>query len=160
MSIYNDNRLEALALKRGAPLGPRMLPRVTCDEEGLLTTYTDKLCRVCDVQLTSRNRFGASLLCNEHGRAEERARVRSGANRPAGAVRATRAATSKEPVGDQCPHRKAVHRALSGFLFHPFDECAYRHTIDVMHEYELRARLLNVLPSPDAVASPIETIES
>ena len=149
MSIYNDKHLEARALKRGAPEGPRMLPRVTCDDEGMFTIHTGKMCRVCDCQLTSRNRFGASLLCNEHGRAEERARVR----RPAGAARATRAATSKEPVGDQCPHRKAVHRALSGFLFHPFDECAYRHTIDVMHEYELRARLLNVLPSPDAVAS-------
>ena len=157
MNVYTDKHLEARALKRGAPEGPRILPRVTTDEEGTFTIYTGKMCRVCYCQLTSRNRFGASLLCNEHGRAEERARVRSGANRPAGAVRATRAATSKEPVGDQCPHRKAVHRALSGFLFHPFDECAYRHTIDVMHEYELRARLLNVLPSPDAVASPIET---
>ena len=104
-----------------------------------------------DKRLEARElKRGASLLCNEHGRAEERARVRSGANRPAGVSKARAAAATKEPVGDQCSHRKAVHRALSGFLFHPFDECAYRHTIDVMHDFELRARLLSVLPPPDA----------
>ena len=154
MSIYNDKRLEARELKRGAPLGPRMLPRVTCDDEGMFTIYTGKLCRVCDCQLTSRNRFGASLLCNEHGRAVERARVR----RPAGVSKArAAAAATKEPVGDQCPHRKAAHRALSGFLFHPFDECAYRHTIDVMHAYELRARLLNAIPPNDALDASNES---
>ena len=177
MNVYTDKHLEARALKRGAPEGPRILPRVTCDEEGHYTVYTGKLCRVCDCQLTSRNRQGRSLLCIEHGKEEERARIR----RPGGAARAQAKRTGQETAAwvDPCPHRKAVHRALSGFLFHPFDECAYRHTIDVMHEYELRARLLNVLPSPDAsdtavslttltsdagnscrTVAPIETIET
>ena len=157
MNVYTDKHLEARALKRGAPEGPRILPRVTCDDESMFTIHTGKFCRVCECQLTSRNRFGASLLCNEHGRAEERARVRSGANRPAGVTKARAAAVTKEPVGDQCPHRKAVHRALSGFLFHPFDECAYRHTIDVMHAYELRARLLNAIPPNDALDASNES---
>lgn len=156
-SIYNDRRMEAQDIKRGAPEGPRLLPVVSYDDEGALTTYTGKVCRVCACQLTSRNRYGTSTLCTEHGRELEKARVR----RPSTAARRTRAATTAEAFIDPCPHRQAVHRALTGWLNNPMDECVYAYTIEVMREFELRARLLRALPpldSPtDALTAAIES---
>ena len=67
-----------------APIGPRIRPVITYDDDGMLTTYTGKTCSVCAVQLTSRNRYEAKLLCGEHGREHQRARIR----RP-GAARAS-----------------------------------------------------------------------
>lgn len=153
--IYNDRSLEAFAVKRtlklGAPIGPRLLPRVTCDDEGMFTIYTGKSCRAdgCGLQLTSRNRYGTSTLCDEHGREAERARVR----RPSTAAR--RAATSAENLRDPCPHRQAVHRALTGFLNHPMDERIYAHTIEVMHGFELRARLMQAIPRSADDPAPV-----
>ena len=148
MNVYTDKHLEARALKRGAPEGPRILPRVTCDDEGHYTIYTGKLCRVCDCQLTSRNRQGRSLLCIEHGREEERARIR----RPGGAARAQAKRTGQETAAwvDPCPHRQAVRSAMKAWLDSPTDGAMYAYFLEVMHNHELRARLLNAIPPNDA----------
>ena len=148
MNVYTDKHLEARALKRGAPEGPRILPRVTCDDEGHYTIYTGKLCRVCDCQLTSRNRQGRSLLCIEHGREEERARIR----RPGGAARAQAKRTGQETAAwvDPCPHRQAVRSAMKAWLDSPTDEAMYAYILDVMHNHELRVRLLDAIPPNDA----------
>lgn len=151
MSTYNDRRMEASAVKRGAPLGPRMLPVISYDDDGMLTTYTGKLCRVCACQLTSRNRYGDSTLCTEHGREAERSRVRTPATTGAKQSRAATAQAHRDP----CPHRLAVHRALSWFLERPMDEVVYTHALAAMRDYELRARLLNAIPRGADDSAPV-----
>ena len=155
MNVYTDKHLEARALKRGAPEGPRMLPRVTCDDEGMFTIYTGKMCRVCYCQLTSRNRFGASLLCMNHGRQAEKERIR----RPGGAARAQakRMGQASEAWVDPCPHRQAVRSALDAWLNSPTDPAMYAYFLEVMHNHELRARLLNAIPPTDALDASNES---
>jgi len=163
MSIFNDLRLEAQAVraeqspKRGAPLGPRIAHNTATDEDGTYTIFTGKLCRVCACQLTSRTRYGTSTLCTEHGR--EHDRLRSGARRRSQAGR-TRSATTAEALRDPCPHRQAVRSAVTGFLNHPMDERTYAHTLGVMREFELRARLLFALPPSSTSDAPASAQES
>jgi hypothetical protein len=135
----SDRSLEASAMKRGAPLGPRLLPVVSYDDGGMLTTYTGKMCGVCGCQLTSRNRYGKRNFCMEHGREKMR-------ERDLARITPARHATTAAALRDPCPHRQAVHRALTGFLNHPTEESIYAHFIGVMRDYELRARLMQAIP--------------
>lgn len=156
-SIFNDRRMEAAAQKRGALIGPRCVPHGSQDDDGFFITYTGKVCGAdgCGVQLTSRNRAGTRLMCSLHARELDRLRQRE--RRPSSAAKRARVTTA-EHYRDPCPHRQAVHRALTGFLNHPTTESVYAHTLAVMRDYELRARLLQVIPrrGDDPVPVPPE----
>jgi hypothetical protein len=72
-------------------------------------------------------------------------------------ARRTRVATTPEALRDPCPHRQAVHRALTGFLNHPTEESIYAHAISAMRDYEIRARLLKLIPPiEDAPSAPLQ----
>lgn len=149
MNIFNDRRLEAASKKRGAPPGPRILPRVAFDDEGHYTIWPGKACTApgCGLQLTSRNRYGTSLLCLEHGREMERSRVRKPA-RPRAAPKAA----------DTCPHRANLRAIFAVWLKHPAEERFFRTLRQAMDAYELRERLMRAIQPSAQVSAQVSPL--
>lgn len=137
-----NTHTETAAMKRGAPLGPRILPRITSDDDGVFTIYTGKHCghEGCGLPLTSRNRSGDRLLCIDHARELDRLRQQGKTPRP------RKTPPPAADRSDRCPHRQAVHRALTAWLNHPAAPFAVWNLTQAMNAFELRARLLEVLP--------------
>lgn len=162
MSHFTDARTERAAEARrraGAPPGPRLGHVIQCDQEGQLTIYTGKVCSVCALPLTSRNRYGQKLLCIEHGREADSARVRRPkVSKPS----MPRTGSSQTPTATT--HLQALFRA---WLVHPADERLSRELQTAMDDHELKERLRRLLPpaetrttkAPAAIqAIPVEEI--
>lgn len=111
---------------------PRPKAKGTFDSEGLLLTFTGRLCKTCSIELTNRNRMGRQLLCKPCYRIADRARVRHRGTRrprdPEAELRALlRQAIPPVPVVTQ-PHRQiGIQRG---------------------RDAELRFLLLRALPDP------------
>ena len=86
--------------------GPKILPVEMIDHDGPYLMFPTKVCKVCQVQLTSRNRAWATLLCLPHSRLE--ARVKHG-----GKPRAITQGSSRVPPD---PIRQELHSLLDRFL--------------------------------------------
>ena len=134
-----------------APIGPRIRPVITYDDDGMLTTYTGKTCSVCAVQLTSRNRYEAKLLCGEHGREHQRARIRKPKAGQTGSRPRVAAAAVVAPTD---PERDRLRRLFNAWLQHPDFGAGRAVLLAAMNEYELTERLRRVLPSPAPVPIP------
>ena len=91
--------------KKG-PKGPLIPPVEMADRDGSYLIFPGKLCRVCQVQLTSRNRAWATLLCRMHSRTE--ARVKYGAK--------PRESSQAAPLVPQNPARQELHSLLDRFM--------------------------------------------
>jgi hypothetical protein len=135
----------------GAPPGPRIKPRCVTDDEGVYMIFTGRHCEVCSLALTSRNRYGSALLCLEHGREKAQARKRT---RTQGNGRLPPVDSTGQVI-ERCPHRQAVHRALMGWLNHPTEERLTAHLHAAMADYELRSRLLRLIPPQADCSSPL-----
>lgn len=147
MSILADIRVVAAARRRGAPAGPIVRPRVVRDEEGTLyTIFPGKACAApgCAVlELTSRNRYGSKTLCIEHGREEERNRMRG--------PRKSRSA-SVAPSSPSDPRKERLQGLFRSWVAHPDIESIREVLIEEMDHHELMTRLRRVLTPSAAPA--------
>jgi hypothetical protein len=169
VSVFSDAWTETEAKKRGAPIGPRVRPIVRFDDEGRYTVWPDKACSVCGLGLTSRNRYGASTMCREHGREHERNRVRKPR---AVSLRQASTVTPVSKVGAKdsdtgslaAPRSEVIsgldidarlHAALSTWLCNPDAEYAADLLQSALDDYELRHRLRRLLPAEaSGIATP------
>jgi hypothetical protein len=122
---------------------PKPRTRFTSDEHGELIIFNGKLCNTCRVLLTSRNRYGHYLFCTEHGRDRDRDR-----NRKRGTSPKPRKPKAQTRTGEfsEHPQREALHQVLSLWINSPTEESRRRDLQSALVDYELRARLSDLLP--------------
>ena len=167
MSVQGDIRIEAAAAaharKRGPPLGPRVKHRFIRDEDGtLVRVYPGLACAApgcAVVELTSKNRHGTKTLCLQHGREEDRNRVRGPrAPRSSSAKPGSKpSSTSTTPAEMADPKKERLLALFRSFLAHPTVESTREVLIEEMDRHELIARLRRVIP-PAATVAPIGPI--
>ncbi len=143
----------------GAPKGPRLPPQEHIDEEGVFIVFPGKSCTVCAVALTSRNRHGTSRLCVPHGREKDAARHRLQGKPPS--QRTTRLRTKTDPTQTTAPdatpevrplcypplEQRRLQSLFHAFLNHPTLDDSSAILVSAMNEYELMARLRQVIPA-------------
>jgi hypothetical protein len=123
-----------------APQGPRIKPIIHFDQDGQYTVFTGKTCSVCGLALTSRNRYETALLCLEHGKEKERARVRQPR---------TRGETNKR----HGPEWMRLHALFNAWATHPTEHSVYLTLRGAMREHEMKQRLSSLLPPPEPQTS-------
>lgn len=128
-----------------APKGPRIKPVSHVDADGTYLVFPGRVCSVCSVGLTSRNRYGHHLMCKEHGAEQERARVRSPRT------------TERLP---QSPERRRLHALFNKWARHPIAEGAYAALMAEMRDHELRERLRRLIPEGAASAPQVASSDT
>jgi hypothetical protein len=122
-------------------MGTTSLPETRTDDLGQYIAFIGKFCRVWAVQLTNRNRYtDQKLLCLEHGREKERARVRI---RNRSAVRPVDSADKAPCIP---PLAKPFHVAVTAWLNNPSDSESTNALKSAMCMYELNFLLKKRLP--------------
>lgn len=108
------------------------------DELGSHFIYEDRVCKICSVQLTTRNRYGFQNYCESHGRERDRLRMaeRRGTWRPEALPE-----NGSKAHHVESPDRQKVHNLLSTFLNHPTTQTAKDALLDGLVTYEIKARM-------------------
>ena len=139
----------------GAPKGPRLPIEQRTDAQGSFVVFTGKTCTVCALALTSRNRHGTRRLCLTHGREMDVARHRPERIRVPCLNRIRTMPTTlkpaREPAQDlrcdfQTPQYRQVQRLFTQFMNYPTTDGYSALLVSAMNEYELMARLRQVIP--------------
>ena len=128
--------------------GPRIKPIIVNDEQGQFHIFPGKHCSApgCGVQLTSRNRHQAALICKEHAREKARDHKREIAQ----GVVSKKTAPGLPTIPD------GLLTSLKLWLNDPADSYAQERICRAMDEYELNARLRKMLPPLPVPSIPVE----
>ena len=137
-----------------APKGPRLPPVALSDAGGSYHAFPGKSCSVCTAPLTSRNRFGTALLCLPHGREKDAARVRFPrwiSKQSKARAMTTTPKPAREPAPDlrcdfQSPQYRSLQSLFTQFMNYPTTDGSSALLVSAMNEYELMARLRQVIP--------------
>lgn len=122
------------------PTRPYVRPIVRHDEEGQYTIYPNLRCPAegCGVMLTSRNRYGRSMLCSQHHRRSASVIQEHGPDAPS---------AHRVP-----PLPLRLHFAFCEWLNYP-GSAQNQETLRIaMADYELRSRLRRLIPKTPSVA--------
>ena len=112
-------------------------PKQVIDDDGAYLVF-DRTCKTCQVQLTSRNRKQAALLCKACDAAAERARYLA---KPTRKPRKSRASwlTKQDQARRADPSRKKAHVLLDAFLTFPLDSAGKAQLTSYLTTLEIAA---------------------
>ena len=117
------------------PLGkPKYPQEIANDAHGSYVVYIGKACKVCQVQLTSRNRYGFQMFCNTHGLQHDRLRM--------AVKRDSHAPSKKQPEAHHVPSpaKQRLHGLLTAFLDRPTVPITKADLLAGLVDYELVQR--------------------
>lgn len=127
------------------PRGSKQATEQTAsDVYGDYIVYTNRHCKVCSTQLTSRNRHDHQNFCKTHGLEHDRARMeakRAGkpvdprGNRPPDQRTGTTRVMETHHAAN--PERQKVHSLLTKFLINPKSKITKDELLSSLVDYEL-----------------------
>jgi hypothetical protein len=123
----------------------RALTELSNDQFGQYTIFISRNCKVCTVQLTSRNRHDHQNFCKTHGLEQDRARMEQNrrgnkpvdprGNRPPDQRTGTTRVMETHHAAS--PDKQKVHSLLTKFLINPRSKISKDELLSSLVDYEL-----------------------
>ena len=117
---------------------PKATTEISADQYGQFVTFINRYCKVCSVQLTSRNRHDHQNFCKTHGLEHDRARMET--KRSSNSPDQRRAPMQVVLQHTTNPDRQKVHSLLTKFLTNPRSKITKDDLLSGLVDYELIIR--------------------
>ena len=111
---------------------PKATTETAIDTHGQYLVFTNRFCKVCSVQLNTRNRHDHQNFCKTHGLEHDRARMADKRGTPK-----TGATRVRETHHAANPEKQKAHSLLTKFLTDPRSKIAKDELLGCLVDYEL-----------------------